>query len=103
MIQIGAEINAENKFQDTALHWAADNGHSEIVLILLENGAKMVAVDNGWTSLHAAAYKGFPKVVEILLKHGAKKDSIDKFNRTPLKVAENYKKGDYNEVIAILK
>ena len=103
LIQSGADINAENKSQDTALHFAADKGHFEIAELLLEKGAKIVAANDGWTPLHAAAFKGFPKVVEILLKHGAKKDLVDKFNRTPLELAEKDKKGDYNEVIALLK
>ena len=87
------------------LNYAAIGGHSEIVEILLKNGAFSNPKDaNGkWTPLHIAASNGFPKLVEILLKHGAKKEMLDKWNRTPLKLAEQYERRDFSGVIGLLK
>jgi hypothetical protein len=50
---------------------AIQNGHGDIVKMLLSRGADPNEKDlGGKTSLHAAARKGDPKLIELLLKHG---------------------------------
>ena len=41
LIQNGAEVNAQNAFGYTPLHWAVSNGHLETVKVLVENGANV--------------------------------------------------------------
>ena len=75
----------------TALHLAAENGHYNVVKLLLEAGAnKNAAVRGGSTALHLAALMGHPEVVELLLEAGAHKDAADGGGRTALHdAAEN--------------
>ena len=103
LLQSGADVNAKNKYQDTPLHLAASNGNFEIVKLLLQNGANVNA-KNKWqdTPLHWAAVQGYPEVVEFLFKHGAR-NHLNKWNQTPLQMAENYKRGEFTKVTALLK
>ena len=68
LVKLGFNINCENKNGDTALKWAAENGHVEIVKLLL--GAPGIEVNfkdqYGHTALIGAARKGHVKVVELL-------------------------------------
>nr|KAG5693971.1 hypothetical protein BaRGS_002269 [Batillaria attramentaria] len=53
----------------TALYLAAQNGHAEIVKILLEAGAcPEIGSQLGWTPLHLASDKGHEEVVDLLLR-----------------------------------
>ena len=54
----------------TALHWAAMNGHKDVVALLLDrmDPDLIAAKDNdGWTALHCAAMNGHKDVVALLL------------------------------------
>lgn len=59
----------------TALHWAAMDGHTEMVERLLKAGADANAVSKEKvTPLYLAAQRGHAKVVHVLLDSGAKPD-----------------------------
>jgi hypothetical protein len=60
-----------------ALHEAAEEGHLEIVKLLLIHGAE-VNVRDKWaqTPLHRAFFCRQPRVVEVLLRHGADVEHI---------------------------
>ena len=45
LIEKGATINAYDKKDRRALHWAAYMGHVEVVRILLDHGAELNARD----------------------------------------------------------
>jgi len=56
---IGTAINKENSKGYTPLHMAAQNGHTQTVLALIEKGAKVSAMNyEGNTPLHMAAQNG---------------------------------------------
>ena len=88
-IQQGADVNtnAENNGWK-ALSWASFKGCTEIVKLLLENGADMEAKDNyGETALMLAARWGYVKAVKVLLEYGADVDSKSKYGFTALQYA----------------
>lgn len=54
----------------TPLHIAADSGHYEAVMILLENEADVNAIDRyGYYAIHLASIKGYVPIVEALLDY----------------------------------
>jgi len=58
--------------------FAAFNGHSEIVLFLLDSGAEIDRVDfMGRTALLYASTGPFPETVKILLDRGADPNKVD--------------------------
>ena len=72
----------------TALHMAANYGHSAVTSILIEHGANVAAIDfNQQTPLHLAAESGHSTATSILISHGAHTTNIDKNQRTPLHLA----------------
>mmetsp|Transcript_29549 Transcript_29549/g.42188 ORF Transcript_29549/g.42188 Transcript_29549/m.42188 type:complete len:392 (-) Transcript_29549:743-1918(-) len=72
----------------TPLILAATKGHSEVVSILLENGASVKATTkNGSTPLHRAAYEGHVKVVNILLNNRSPMEVTTENGSTPLILA----------------
>ena len=75
-------------FQDclgyTALHWAAEKWHLEVMEHLLENGGNTETWDGfGRTVLHVGAQCGSEKVVELLLDRGANKEARTKRETGP--------------------
>ncbi|XP_046496040.1 ankyrin repeat domain-containing protein 66 isoform X3 [Equus quagga] len=75
----------------TPLHWAAINGHMEVMQILIEHGARPCLVtDVGWTPAHFAAESGHLNVLKILHALHAAIDAPDFFGDTPKRIAEIY-------------
>jgi ankyrin repeat protein len=73
----------------TPLHLAAAHCRTNVVLLLLDEGAKVNArAKGGATPLHLAAQEGCVDVVTILLARGAKINARDDKGYTPLKRAE---------------
>lgn len=64
-----AILNAQNKSGNTALHWAALNGHLEPVKKLLEYGADpTITNQNGHDAVYEAELNDKKEVVEWVLK-----------------------------------
>lgn len=69
----------------TPLNLAADGGHFEIVVFLVEHGANLETKnDRGFSPLNSAAIRGHSDVVQFLLESGADTDSKNKQQNTPL-------------------
>lgn len=61
------------------MHWAADNGHTSTVKVILEAGANTTLVDKvGNTALHWASYSGHTLTALLLVEHGV--DPLTKNN-----------------------
>eukprot|EP00752_Nemacystus_decipiens_P010676 g9507.t1 len=72
MIEHGADVNAVNTKQCTALHCAVVSSNPEVCDVLIEAGANVEARDNrGATPLHFAAIRPSLEASIRLLKHGA--------------------------------
>ena len=66
----------------------AQNGHAEVIKMLLAAGAdKDVAYKDGFTLLHLAAQNGQADVIKMLLAAGANKEEANKNGCTPLYLA----------------
>jgi len=71
LIAKGADIDAKDDLEYTALHMASDNGDAAMVTLLLDKGADIEAKDfGGDTALLWASYGGHVAVVELLLAEG---------------------------------
>lgn len=78
-------VYAVNDNKKTALHFAAEKGHVDIVRFLLDSGAEVNATTAGGnTALVFAAQNGHNDVGKLLLQKGAKVDIRNKYAMTPL-------------------
>ena len=84
----------------TALHLAANEGHKEVVRVLLDFGANIEAETRmNRRALHIACLRGNLEVVKILIEGKADRNPKDKDSYTPLHfVSEN----GSNEIIKLL-
>lgn len=75
LIAAGANLEARDNQDRTALMRAAEEGYSDIVRILLDAGADVTTKDKfGWTALFMAVDKNHVEVVKILIAWGASSD-----------------------------
>ncbi len=83
-------VNTRDDSGQTALHFAADRGCSDIVVELLNAGADPNATDlEGIGVLQAAVIAGHAKVASILLERGADPQQPDMDGDTPLSCAQD--------------
>ena len=72
VLDCGVDPKIKDEEGDTPLHYAALEGHLDIVKLLLEHGADPNVKDGfGETPLHFAALEGHLDVAKLLLEHGA--------------------------------
>ncbi|XP_003384716.1 PREDICTED: ankyrin-1-like [Amphimedon queenslandica] len=92
LLQSGCSLETGNKFGRNYLHYAAANGHSVAINVLINEGALPVdstdTKDNK-TPLHLAAETGHEETVRLLLNNEATIDIGDKDGRTPLHYASD--------------
>jgi ankyrin repeat protein len=70
----GVDVNTKSRYGATALSFACDKGHVEVVRLLLERGADPDVRDTFYkaTPMSWAAPKGFTEIVKLLLDKGSK-------------------------------
>lgn len=69
----GGDVNTKNQYGATALSYAADKGHTELVRLLLERGADPNVRDTfyGASPMSWAAPNGHLEIVRLLIEKGA--------------------------------
>lgn len=70
----GVDVNTKTRYGATALSYACDKGHVEVVKLLLERGADPDVRDTFYraTPMSWAAPKGYTEIVRLLLDKGSK-------------------------------
>jgi len=114
-ISMGADVHAGSQYGWTALTLSVAMGHVLIAQILIQNGAKVRAIDlakaargkdsriaellvhngakvdsvfsDGWTALMAAAQVGNTATVQLLIENGAKVNAVTENKETALLLA----------------
>ena len=72
LLAAGADVGAEDRARQTALHWAAWGGNEAVVRLLVERGAGVSEKDrDGRTALHWAAWRGNKAAAGLLVEGGA--------------------------------
>jgi ankyrin repeat protein len=102
LINAKVNVNMQDKFGRTALHWAESRGDIDVCKILLDAGAdvNIQEMEIGQTALHSAIWKEDIKIAQMLLNAGADVNLKDKKKRTVLKEVE---KTNNPEMIKIIK
>ena len=87
-IKEGGDLNALDKiFQLSAMSWSALHGQTEVVQLLIENGADVnIKSGDGSTPLHSAAFFGRADVAKLLLENGANIQARNNDGATPVNV-----------------
>lgn len=116
----GANIDTKDLYGQTPLMLAANNGHTIMVNLLLENGADINAKDkvkrlNVWcgrskpeediifgndTALMKAASKGYKEIVKMLIKNGANTMAKNAKGLTALDIA---RENNQTEIVYLLE
>ncbi|KAL8932770.1 MAG: hypothetical protein Q9216_006685, partial [Gyalolechia sp. 2 TL-2023] len=100
----GANPSIKDQDGGTALLRAIDNGHSEVVQIMLEGNITDIHdkdYDNR-TLLHGAAVNGFAEITRLLVEKGLDKDAQDDKGRTPLHDASRNGKSETLSILLAL-
>ena len=91
LAQNPGDLNLPDDAGLTPLHLASASCHTNVVMLLLDRGAKVDAMEkDGATPLHFAAQEGCTDAVKLLLDRGANANARDKQGRTPLTRSEQW-------------
>ena len=95
------DINATDENENTPLHRAISNGQTEIVLALIDAGAKVNQANvDGDTPLHWAAENDHKETVQALIDFGAEVNARDEDGATPLHLAAD---NGHTEIVSLLE
>ena len=101
--QKDCDINCRNRQDNSPLHLACQEGHSEIVRILLSKGCVVNCQDeDGDTPLHMACYTkdDHSEIIRLLLEKGCDPNCKNRKQQTPLHIAAS--RGNINIIDALL-
>ncbi|RKP17632.1 ankyrin [Rozella allomycis CSF55] len=81
----GCDINVKDQYEATALHWAAINGHLDVIQYLIDNNANLNAM--GGTTPSTPLIQGVIPATAMLLKAGANVNEEDALGFSPIHVS----------------
>jgi ankyrin repeat protein len=85
LIVLGANVDWQNEYGYTPLHWAAERNNLQIARMLIDARADLnVQLYNGSTALHLATNRNNPEIARMLIDAGADLDIQDKWYGTAL-------------------
>lgn len=85
LLESGAQVNISMKDHASPLFIAAQNGHRNVCVLLINRGAVVDKTrSDGATPLWIAAQMGHDHVCKVLLQNGAQVDALRCDNSTPL-------------------
>ncbi|GMH40166.1 hypothetical protein BSKO_08070 [Bryopsis sp. KO-2023] len=88
LLEAGADVNAQESLNRTAVHIGAIQGDLDVVTALVEGGADINLRDNsGKTPLLVAAKEGHEDLVAYMMENGASVTAVDKDRRTTMHLA----------------
>ena len=101
LIDAGVDVNQQSSGGSTALQYAADQGHTHIVMDLIKAGADVnLAGERGVTPLHWAAKRGHDDIIVALITAGADINKVTKKGCTALGIAEQH---NHEKIVKLLK
>jgi ankyrin repeat protein len=101
LTDVPTDVNVRDEYGWTPLLWAAMNGHTDIVQVLLAAGANPNTRNKyGWTPLMWAAGQGYSEIVRSLIASGARLNAQDQNGWTALMWAWD---SNQEETMAILQ
>ena len=97
----GSDVDFQEINGLSALMHASQEGHLELVKLLLENGATVdLLEENGWSALMFACQMGHCEVAKLLLDHGADSELQSPEWDSPLSLALQHKN---SKLIALME
>lgn len=85
---------------NTAIHQACNNGHADVVKLLLDRGASALETNaDGQTILHVACAKGHTNIVRMLLHRGLNPEQKDFQGMSPLYLAAS---NGHTDIVGLL-
>ncbi|KAJ7374941.1 Transient receptor putative cation channel sub A member 1 [Desmophyllum pertusum] len=93
-------VNANDVYERTPLHLAAQQGHDELVEFFLKKGAKIDSDVHGQTPLHYAALKGSKRSAELIL--ASKPESLNVTDKNQNTALHMTAKGGHAEILKYL-
>ena len=89
LIVLGANVDWQDNFGRTALHYCGQYDHIEIAKMLIDAGADVnIQHSRGWTPLHIFTFYNHSRIVRMLLDAGADKTISDNEGRLPYELAD---------------
>ena len=89
LIVLGANVDWQDNFGRTALHYCGQYDHIEIAKMLIDAGADVnIQHSRGWTPLHIFTFYNHSRIVRMLIDAGADKTISDNEGRLPYEFAK---------------
>ena len=93
MLKEGVPIDCINEYDRTALFYAVLCNSTDVIRLLLQNGADVNKRDHlGNKPVHAAAMRNNAEVIAMLMKHGASINITNNYGEKPIDLARRFKK-----------
>ena len=89
LIVLGANLDWQDNYGRTALHYCGQYDHLEIAKMLIDAGADVnIQHSRGWTPLHIFTFYNHSRIAKMLLDAGADKTIPDNEGRLPYELAK---------------